>query len=180
MRSPIPRRAAIAAIALGLVAAPLAIFPALPTLAQAPNVPADFRVRLVSSPLSPSPFDPPEWVEIAASGQTSYSAMSFRDQQLPAATANLPREAVSRIYKAVQDERFFDLQPLYRDDKVRDGDQAEMTVTAAGRTYKVRTVNLRVGAFDRVASAIDNELPPERRVRYNALRPEANYRNIER
>ncbi len=55
-----------------------------------------------------------------------------------------------------------------------------MTVTAAGRTYKVRTVNLRVGAFDRVASAIDNELPPERRVRYNALRPEANYRNIER
>ena len=106
--------------------------------------------------------------------------MHYRDQELPATSVNLPREAIQRIYAAIQNERFFDLQPLYRDEHKVDGDQAEMTVTAAGKTYKVRTVNIRVGAFDRIAGAIDRELPAERRIQYNALRPEANYRSIER
>src|SRR5262249_23647530 len=101
-------------------------------------------------------------------------------QLLPAAEASLPRDSVARIYKAIQDENFFALQPLYRDGEVADGDQAEMTVTAGGRTYNVRTVNIRVGAFDRIASAIDRELPSERRVKYNALQPNNDYRSVER
>jgi hypothetical protein len=151
-----------------------------PALAQDATVPSDFRVRLVSSPLIPSPSDTPESVEIAASGQTAYSEMHVRGQLLPAARATLPRAAVARIYKTIRDENFFGLQPLYRDDQVADGDRAEMTVTAGGRTYNVRSVNMRVGAFDRIANAIDRELPPERRVKYNALRPNIDYGSVER
>jgi hypothetical protein len=179
MRSPVQRTAAItAAIVLNIFCF---LFAFCPALAQAVAVPNDFRVRLVSAPLGPpSPRDGPESVEINGAGLASYSLMRVRDEELPAATANLSRDAVARIYKAIQDERFFDLQPLYRDAEVSDGDQAEMTVTAGGRTFKVRTVNMRVGAFDRIANAIDRELPPERRVKYNALQPTIDYRSVER
>jgi len=105
--------------------------------------------------------------------------MPGKNGRLPATTLKISSDAVARIYKAVLEQRFFELQPLYSDQTIKDGDQAEITVTANGQTHSVRTVNIRVYAFDRITIAVDRELPIERRIQYNALH-EASYKGIER
>ena len=143
-------------------------------------VPHDFEVRLESAARGPQQ-TPPDvaWVQINAGGEAEVSEMRGRDGRLPATSIKLPPDALARIYQVIVDQRFFDLRPLYEDPAIRDGDQAEITVTADGRTHTVRTVNIAVNAFDRITIAIDRELPIERRIQYNALREES-YKSIER
>ena len=73
--------------------------------------------------------------------------------------ARIPPEGMADIWRWIQKERFFELKPLYEDPSVLDGDFAEMTITAEGRTHRVRTVNLRVYAFDRISIAFGLEVP---------------------
>ncbi len=151
-----------------------------PALSQTVAVPNDFHVQLVSSSRGP-PRTPPdiESVDISSSGDTALSAMPGKNGWLPPTSLKLSAEALARIYRAILDQRFFELRPLYEDAGIRDGDQAKITVTAAGRTHTVRTINITVYAFDRVTIAVDRELPIERRIQYNALR-EPSYRAVER
>jgi hypothetical protein len=162
---------------LKAVAAVLLVFGASGVGAQPAGVPADFRLRLESAGRIPG--SRVEWIEIEASGRTRMSAMDARDGVLPEAALTLSPAAVARIWDRVRTERFFELQPLYRDPNVRDGDYAQISVTAGGRTHRVRTVNIRVHAFDRIAVITDRELPVARRIQYNALHVEA-YKAVER
>jgi hypothetical protein len=168
--------------AFGLVLSCVADPGAKPALAQAQltAVPADFSIRIVSSALGTTETPPDiEWVEIKASGDALFSAMPSQRGWLPAGSVKIRPDAVARIYKAVLDQRFFELQSLYSNPSIDDGDEADTTVTAGGRTYSVRTVNITVFAFDRVTLAVDRELPIERRIQYNALR-EPSYNKVER
>lgn len=147
--------------------------------AWADDVPADFKLRLVSAPRVPDPGLPNEWVEIDASGRTYMSRMEARDGILPEATITLEPSAVQRIYDRVRQERFFELEPVYEDSDVQGGDMAQMVVTANGRTHEVRTINIKVHAFDRITIFVDRELPIERRIQYNALHV-PQYKAVER
>lgn len=77
--------------------------------------------------------------------------------------------AVKRIYQTLLDEKFFDLKHEYKDERVMDGDSATISVSANNRKYIVTTINISVGAFDRIAKAINKELPEGNKVHYNAL-----------
>jgi hypothetical protein len=133
-------------------------------------VPPDFAISLESAARMPGRTPPDvQTVQISTNGQAVLSEVNRGSSSLPATTITLPRGAVGRIYKAVVDQRFFDLKDRYRDEDVTGGDRATMTVRAGGRTRTVDTVNIRVGAFDAIARAINDELPAERRIRYNAL-----------
>jgi hypothetical protein len=168
----------IAILALAGLAAALMV--STSALAQTIAVPPDFSLRLVSASRGP-PQSPPdvEWVEIKASGETTFSEMESRSGRLPTASIKLSPAAVAQIYQAVVAERFFDLQPDYVNTGVIDGDQAEMTVTANGRTKTVKTINIRVNAFDRITRVINSVLPEDRRIAYNALSDGA-YQAVER
>jgi hypothetical protein len=148
--------------------------------AMAASVPADFKIKLVSASLGP-PRNPPdiESVTIDASGTAILSPMPSPAGMLAASTLKLDAAVVAGIYQATQTQRFFELKPEYRDPGVRDGDQATLTVTAAGKTKTVSTTNIRVLAFDIIAVAIDRALPPERRLQYNAL-TEPRLRSVDR
>lgn len=161
---------------LGLV---MAVLWMAPPAARADDVPADFKLRLVSAPRIPGRDLRAEWVEIDASGKTYLSPMEARDGLLPEATITLERDAVKRIYDRVQQERFFELDPIYEDPDVHGGDMAQMVVTAHGRTHQVRTINIKVHAFDRITIFVDRELPIERRIQYNALHV-PQYKAVER
>jgi len=171
-------RISILALAVGCTSSPSPLCGS--AWAQPAAVPADFSIRIVSASLEP-PRTPPdiESIEVKASGDATLSAMPGKNGRLPATTLKISSDAVARIYKAVLEQRFFELQPLYSDQTIKDGDQAEITVTANGQTHSVRTVNIRVYAFDRITIAVDRELPIERRIQYNALH-EASYKGIER
>jgi hypothetical protein len=155
-------------------------FGALPHSAWAQAVPTDFKLRLVSSTVGP-----PEtladraWVEIKAGGEATFSEMQGPIGRLPSAVVNLTRDHLAVIYQELTAERFFELQPLYRDPTIRGGDQAELTVTVNGRTHTVKTINIRVNAFDRITLVIDATLPAERRIQYNALH-QKDYNEVER
>jgi hypothetical protein len=105
--------------------------------------------------------------------------MSMPNGRLPPAMIRLPADRVRMIWQQIVTDRFFELNPLYEDPRVQDGDAAEMVITANGRTHRVRTKNIRVNAFDRIVLVIDATLPPERRIQYNALHVTA-YRAVER
>jgi hypothetical protein len=147
---------------------------------HAQAAPPDFAISLESASRVPgrTPADA-QTVRISANGQAMLSEVNRGGSSLPASTITLPQGAVGRIYKTVMDQRFFDLNDRYRDEQVMGGDRATMTVTAGGKTRTVDTVNIRVGAFDTIARAINNELPPERRIRYNALTVDR-YKSIDR
>jgi hypothetical protein len=168
----------LAAAAFALAAMTLTAH--LPVSAEAVAVPGDFKVKLTSAARGPVRSPPDiESIEIDASGAAASSAMDGPEGRLPAAKLKLSRDAVARIHRAILDQRFFDLKPEYSNPSVLQGDQAQIVVTAGGRTRRVRTVNIRVHAFDRITIAIDRELPIERRIQYNALHTDS-YRAVER
>jgi hypothetical protein len=143
------------------------------------GVPADFRVELRSAPRVPGEPAGAQEVAIDAQGRVKLAAVQGPDETLPALETQLKPDAVQRIYDAVTKDRFFELKPLYREPKIRDGDYARMTITAEGRTHTVKTVNIRVFAFDRIVITIDRELPKGRRIQYNALHVKS-YPEVER
>jgi hypothetical protein len=150
---------------------------AVPAVGDA--VPADFRISLRSAATRPGAPVGPQAVTIDAKGKAHLSAVKRPGDDRPALDVTLAPDALRRIYDAAVRERFFDLEPRYEDPDVLDGDYAEIEVRAGGRTHTVRTVNIRVHAFDRIAVTIDRELPKGRRIQYNALHTDS-YRAVER
>lgn len=160
------RCSAAAAIALAAMTSTAHV----PVSAETVAVPADFKLRLTAASLGP-PRKPPDiqWVEIDASGEARLSEYRLRGKDLAAVTLKLPGKAVAQIYQAVSEQKFFDLKPEYRDPDVQGGDQAAITVTANGKTYRVRASNIRVNAFDAIARTVNAALPADRAIHYNAL-----------
>lgn len=132
-------------------------------------VPDDLRITLKSAARLPGEPYGPETVTIQSDGRTELSRKDGPDGLLPAMEMKLDPSAVRRIYDAIVADRFFELKPNYSDPHIHDGDYASMSITADGKTHRVRTVNIKVHAFDRIVLAIDRELPDGREVFYNAL-----------
>ncbi len=157
----------------------LALLACAPLAAGAEAPPPDLRIVLRSAPRLPGASFGEQAVEIDASGTARLSAVKTPEGPLPETTVSLPPGALEDIWRWIRKERFFELDPLYEDPEIRDGDFAEMTVTANGRTHTVRTVNIRVRAFDRIATVINYYLPDGREIQYNALHS-PQYRSVER
>ena len=147
----------------------LALLAALPAgAAHAQSVPPDFEVTLTSAPRRPGG-PPPETVTLRADGSAMVSARVKDGRPSRAKTIRVDAKAPSALLRLVEEERFFDLKPLYRAERVLDGDYAVLKVTSAGRTHEVKTVNVRLRPFDRVAVWVNSYFPPADMVLYNAL-----------
>jgi len=165
---------ATARLACGLV---LAL--AAPTWAQQSTVPADLEIVLASSPRGSVDGEGAEAVEISATGAVVFSARETAAGTLPMAESVLPADAVAAIWAVIERERFFELEDTYQDAEVSGGDLAALLVTANGVTHGVMTINIGVDAFDAVVEAINQHLPDDRQVIYNALHVEG-YTRVER
>lgn len=142
------------------------------------SVPDDFEIMLTSAPnLLANPLEK-ESIVIRADGTAWFSARIGEDGPFPEAEAQLAEGAVEAIYKVVRERNFFDLEALYTDPEILDGDYAEITVTADGVSHQVRTVNVRLFDFDLIAMTINARVPRDRTVIYNALIA-GHYREIE-
>jgi len=152
---------------------------AAPPWVQQVAVPADLEIILASSPRSSPDGEGAEAVEILASGAVVFSTKETADGILPLEEAVLPPQAIAQIWAAIQEQRFFDLDDTYTDPEVSGGDQATLYVTANGVAHGVTTVNIGVDAFDAIVWAINDHLPDERQVIYNALHVEG-YKRVAR
>lgn len=155
------------------------------TLAQ--EVPEDFEVIFTSSPALVAEDIDVESLKITAGGEVVLSpkvwvAGQFPNstrEDLPEMTLQLTPEALSGIFAAINENEFFSLKANYNDPNILDGDWAELTITSGGQTHTVRTRNIKVAAFDRITVTINDTLPIERRLKYNAING-ADYEEVER
>lgn len=92
---------------------------------------------------------------------------------------DLSPEALEKIYKVIKEEKFFDLKPKYSDPDIKDGDFADMQITADGKKHQVQTVNIKVDAFDKIVSFMNSQLPEGMRIKYNALHVD-DYKRVKR
>jgi hypothetical protein len=86
---------------------------------------------------------------------------------------------VNKIYATTISERFFQLKPHYKDPEILDGDFAQIEIHANGKSYRVRTVNIKVDAFDRIVTTVNNFLPKGVIIYYNAMTVDS-YKKVER
>lgn len=172
--SPLPGcRAALCALLL-MVPAPPAHAPA----AQS-QVPSDLEIVLASSARPAVEGGDAELVQIVASGAVLFSAKAVEQGTLPEEQGTLPAEAIAAIWSTIEQQRFFELQEVYVDPDIADGDMAALEITANGTTHAVVTINIGVDAFDAIVEAINERLPEERQVIYNALHVEG-YKRLAR
>ncbi len=147
--------------------------------ARGQTMPRDLTIELVSAPnVAGGPFGL-ESIAIASDGTVRLSRRDSYAGPLPETTIVIDAAALSRLYRAITDNDFFTLKSRYNDPAIDDGDYAKLTITAHGKTHSVRTVNIRVTAFDQIALAINREMPDGRRVLYNALHID-DYMEVER
>ncbi len=131
--------------------------------------PDDFKIVLSTSPRAPSDPFGRQTVEIKSDGSVWLSSVKTSHGDSPERKIKIKKAAVDRIWTAVEERDFFNLKPEYRDEEIRGGDFAAITVWANGNKHQVKTVNIRVTDFDFVTIAINEELPKDRVVVYNAL-----------
>lgn len=157
------------------------------SLAWAQDIPDDFEVVFTSSPALVSEDIDIETLTINSAGEVVLSPKvyyagqipNYTREELPEMTLQLNPEALSAIFAAINENDFFTLKESYNDPGIMDGDWAELTITAGGVTHRVRTRNIKVNAFDRITVTINDTLPVERRLKYNAING-ADYEEVER
>lgn len=162
------------------------IAPPLPVPAQETagsptiTVPKDFRMTLVSAPLMPGSTAPQLMLTLERTGAAKYYEKWKGTKDFTVKNAfKLNEKDMREIYAMVLKEDFFGLKREYRDPDVKDGDYAVMEITANGKTHRVRTVNIKVGAFDRIYWSVNLHLPKDISITYNALFVKE-YKEVER
>lgn len=138
-----------------------------PVMSQ--SFPDDLSIELSSAPRMPGYPLGPESIFISPNGTVELSVMDAEGGTLPAMTTEIDNAGRARIYNAIMENDFFGLKDKYESPAVLDGDYALLKITANGKTHSVRTINMRVNAFDRIVIIINREVPTERRIIYNAL-----------
>ena len=134
--------------------------------------PKDFQVTLVSAGLGINRTER-DSVTISADGQCRFwsgSNVAGDDSTKREKDFKIKKSAVSRIYQAIESHRFSELDSEYRDSGIRDGDMAELTVRMNGTSKTVRAFNASVDDLNAIARAINDEIPDEFKISYNALK----------
>jgi len=144
-------------------------------------VPEDFMISIRSAPRMPGSPAPALFLNIKADGAgTYYETTDTEKTNFELKNEfTLSRKAVEEIYDIVKKERFFDLKPTYRDPDVMDGDYAEIEIRANGRTYRVKTINVKVDAFDNIVRKVNQLVPQYVTIYYNALSTDE-YKKVDR
>ncbi len=143
------------------------------------QIPDDFEVLLQSFPRKA--WRPAFAVKIQSNGHCKYFATP-QGQGTDFVLINefdLDAKAMEKIYETVKKEKFFELKKEYKDPNVKDGDLAVMQIIANGKRHVVKTVNIKVDAFDNIVREINTYLPKEARISYNALHVDA-YKRVKR
>lgn len=163
------------------------LVPVFGTGAQSQDIPDDFEVVFTSSPAIVVQAIDIETLKINSAGEVVLSPKAYYSGQIPDVTREvllelhlvLDAETLNQIFLAINENDFFSLDENYNDPKIIDGDWAELTITANGKTHTVKTRNIKVNAFDRITVTINDTLPEPRRLKYNAING-ADYEEVER
>lgn len=133
--------------------------------------PNDFEIFIHSAPRLPASSSPGSALFLETNGRCMFYETSPADGEKYVLKKEiiLNPKAIEKIYTVIKKEKFFALKAEYRDPEIMDGDFAEMEVTANGKKHGVRTINIKVDAFDNIVLEINSHLPEGVDVIYNAL-----------
>ncbi len=151
-------------------------------LAKADNpVPKDFTMVIHTGPRMQRSPVPALFLSLYGKGLAKYYETNVNGKKDFSLVKEFVLDAtvIQRIYSIVMSERFFELKPQYNDPEVMDGDFAQIEINANGKSYRVRTVNIKVDAFDRIITAVNNYLPKGVILYYNAITVDS-YKRVER
>jgi len=166
-------------LSLSLIVIPSLLVNIMASENSASAVPADFQLSLESASLMADPGFPTESLKLTADGNVEFSTKGTEKGMLPATSIQIDATAIREIYAQIQRQGFFTLQPDYVDPDVMDGDYAQLSITANGKSYTVRTTNIAVEAFDAIVHRVNRYMPPARNIYYNALHVKS-YKRVQR
>lgn len=145
------------------------------------SVPEDFSLFLHSGGVLPG--DPEYAITLDPKGHGKYyekpEGPDTGQKMVLISEFDLDSKAMNKIYETIKKEKFFDLKPEYKDPTVKGGNYAEMDITSDGKRNWVRTINIKVDAFDNIVRAINSYLTKETEILYNALLVDE-YKRVER
>lgn len=128
------------------------------------QVPKDFSLMLHAGGRLPE--DMQFMLIIEQDGKGKYIETSERDKDefvLKDEFLLEPMELLA-VYRAVVNQKFFDLKSEYRDTFIFDGSLAEMEITSNGKTHRVAVINIDVEAFNYILKVINEVVPPNDRI----------------
>lgn len=144
--------------------------------------PSDFRMTVISEPIHMA--DNIDQLRLDINAQGAVDLHVFRDGSgkiWPDQTVSLSDANMATLFAAITENEFFGLDDVYGDQEVFGGDKAIIVITANGRTKEVITVNIKVTDFDDIIRTLNELLPADRKVYYNALSPYASdYKEVKR
>jgi hypothetical protein len=128
-------------------------------LAHTQSPPTDFHLAATSGGLAP-------WTESAhltldATGHVTFMRYITRPATTvrPETTFTIPALSLQNLWKAVEDNDFFSLEPAWADTTVRDGMFAKVSVTANALTHTVTIKNIAHVAIQQILSLLNGALP---------------------
>lgn len=144
--------------------------------------PSDFSMTVISEPLHLA--EPEERLRVDLDARGRVKLHAFRDGAgtvYPKRDLQISVAAVDAVYAEITSSQFFDLEQVYGDERVAGGDKAYLIVSANGRQKEVITVNIKVTDFDNIVRKLNEYLPNDRKVFYNAISKYVDgYREVQR
>jgi len=144
--------------------------------------PGDFVMSVISEPVHLPEEIEKLRVDLKADGEVVLHAhRDGSEVDHPKQTLRLDQAALDSIYAKIEASQFFALDEFYGDERVYGGDKATIIVTANGRRKEVIALNIKVTDFDDIVGKLNEYLPDDRQIYYNALSKYAdNYREVQR
>lgn len=123
-------------------------------------IPADLTIEGVAGGVHP-------WQEnytlrITADGTGRFTRFTPGEVGAPPLEENdftLAREELAELWRVIEHQGFMSLAEDHRDDSIRGGSFASLTVTAHGRTRRVRVQNVSLPRFEAVIAALNRVSP---------------------
>ena len=136
---------------------------------QETEAPEDFEITLFSAPVFKGGQPGPYGVVISRDGTASFYTQDLDGEIIFGKTVSMEDGAVDALYRVVTQQEFFSLKADYNDPGILDGDYAVIVVTMDGQTHEVRTTNIRLAPFDKIALWVNSYFDPDNMILYNAF-----------
>ena len=129
------------------------------------SIPFDFKITGTTSELNPGSVS--ESITIIFDGQTEFvKIQSYPHQILVDTLFSMDTSEVEQIWQVLQDNDFFSLNDIYKDDSLQDGLKAVLTVTANGTTKRVIIKNTNQQEILNIINSINSNVPSDFNLNY--------------
>ncbi len=146
------------------------------------EAPRDFEMVIISEPVHLPEEIEQMRVDISANGEvTLHAYRNGAGEEFARQTMRLNNDALNAINDAIEENQFFGLDEFYGDKRIAGGDRASIFIRSNGREKEVVTLNIKVTDFDNIVRTLNEYLPMDRKIYYNAISRHADdYREVSR